>query len=1659
MQIKSLKGVVLTCILLASLQGVSQPPSLPQGASGKGASIATTGTTMTITPTQARTWIDWQSYNVGAGHKVVYDQGPSHLTVNNVVGASMSHIAGTIDVKGGHAFLVNPNGIIFTDGAMVQGNMIFSTLPMDRKAFSDRGEILFNGSGLPHIGSISQSGTFESNGLTAFVGPHMALQGKIIAPLQIYAGNKVAAHLGADGLMGFDVTQAAHASKIEVNEVQGQYVIMSAGAVGEAVQSAIHIKGHVAARGMKEEGGHITIYGGDVTLHKTAHLDVDGAKAGGSIRIGVPQGYVKPNKTQLPFVRSLSVEPGARLSARSQEGPGGNIFLLAQQSASFQGSYDVSGLTQGGQIELSSRYNPVWNYEKVLMGGEKAGSLTLDPDTPVSIVWALTPGASNEILATALNQALASGHVTVETAAHPGTDGIVVSNALDGTGEGAAKKAITWSTNNSLSLIGPEIEINGHIIYTGGDGSTGKLNLKTTTEGTGVTGTGTLNFNGGHIRTFNIVPAAVPVAPAITIENDGGPQPVAYALIMTVEHLKAINDSADTLAGNYALDNNIDISGEAHWDPIGTDGAPFTGYFTGDDLHGGNHEIQGLTFTNNADYLGFFGKVETATIDHLGVTGASFNDVTGNYHGALVGRGIDSTIMHSYASGNVVGNQYVGGLVGWIENSTLTHSYASGTVTGSSNYVGGLVGRGIDSTIMHSYATGNVTGNQSFAGGLVGYSSTNTTIMHSYATGNVTGRVNHVGGLVGRAVDTTLTHSYATGNVTGRSLIGGLVGYSSSNTTITHCYASGTVTGQNDLGGLVGRVITSTITHSYATGNVTGIANFLGGLVGISHGSTITLNYATGNVTGTADYLGGLVGYSATNTTITLNYATGTVTGGNYIGGAIGWVNDVNTIHDVYSSGLVNGAAGNNIGGGQAVTYNVGDNGRIALADWFNVDSDIVGHFLDPRVLDEASYAENFVSPWAAVNGVILHLPDTAVPIVRSGEALFDVYAHTHKMPSVTLNGVDHTFIPPSKSFIIALQAGEDPGNTFHAGRNTFLITSAPEVNKVVIADAGLSVSALRHVSKPFADNAAILIHPGEALGSITVLSTGSFIADVAFTLDGNITTDNPVSLDFTGPVTLTSDVSLAGSRNYFTGTIDGPYALTLEGTTAELRGVIGGTTALRQLAVAQGVILGANITTTGTQTYSGAVTLGQNVVLSGPVIFNAALDGAHTLQLGGSATLAAVGQTTPLGQLTVDGNAIFGGDITTTGTQTYSGSVTLGQNVVLGGSVIFNGALDGAHNLQLGGNATLSAVGQTTPLGQLTVDGNAIFKGDITTTGTQTYSGAVTLGQNVVLSGPVIFNAALDGAHTLQLGGSATLAAVGQTTPLGQLTVDGNAIFGGDITTTGTQTYSGSVTLGQNVVLGGSVIFNGALDGAHNLQLGGNATLSAVGQTTPLGQLTVDGNAIFKGDITTTGTQTYSGMKTLQPLQGNEIRLQGVVEGLTLGGDVSYNEDHIFHNGEINYNENRLYYNNVEVLTQQPPEEPAGGGENEAPQGNDPVDEAPVEDEEQPMEEAEDEAEAEETPAEEEEDDEEAAEVEEVDAEAATTTPQQRTQLQSHATIAPVLARTAAIDKAVVRDNPSEEGGALSLGSVPSFEGAERSALNQAFEALEGDDDIGVAG
>jgi len=387
--------------------------------------------------------------------------------------------------------------------------------------------------------------------------------------------------------------------------------------------------------------------------------------------------------------------------------------------------------------------------------------------------------------------------------------------------------------------------------------------------------------------------------------------------IANAHQLQLIGMNATTLAANYTLANNINMTelmtqASGHWKiaagfvPVGGDAAtPFTGSFDGR-----GHTITGLYIDRTAtDYVGLFGYTAFgSSVRNVGLTDVLING--SSFVGGLVGQNI-GTIANSYVTGNVSGNTDVGGLVG-SNNGSITNSYATGAVSGTT-YVGGLVGEnGSGGSITDSYATdtGDVSGNE-WIGGLVG--DNNGSITNSYATGAVSG-TKYVGGLVGgNGFGGSITDSYAMGVVSGTlDYVGGLVGYNNNGSLIENSYATGAVSGSNYVGGLVGENSNSSILNSYATGIVGdewGTSGYAGGLVGYNRiGSRITNSYATGAVSGN-NLLGGLVGRNSDSSIITDSYATGAVSGNSFLGGLVGYNGNGSTIENSYSTGLVTGTS------------------------------------------------------------------------------------------------------------------------------------------------------------------------------------------------------------------------------------------------------------------------------------------------------------------------------------------------------------------------------------------------------------------------------------------------------------------------------------------------------------------------------------------------------------------------------------------------------------------------------------------------------------------------------------------------------------------------------------------------------------------------------
>ncbi|WP_201492785.1 filamentous hemagglutinin N-terminal domain-containing protein, partial [Rubrivivax sp. A210] len=465
-------------------------------------------------------------------------------------------------------------------------------------------------------------------------------------------------------------------------------------------------------------------------------------------------------------------------------------------------------------------------------------------------------------------------------------------------------------------------------------------------------------------------------------------------------------------------------------------------------------------------------------------------------------------------------------------------------------------------------------------------------------------------------------------------------------------------------------------------------------------------------------------------------------------------------------------------------------------------------------------------------------------------------------------------------------------------------------------AAANIAFAATVDGAKTLAVNSAGTVSFGAAVGGTTALT--SLATDAAGSTavnGGSVRTTGTQS--YGDALTLGADTTLQGSTVTNAAVLTGAgHALTVTGN-AVVGGAISG---VSNLAVSGSTAMGADIGTTGTQAYSGAVSLTQNATLAssgagaaGDIAFASTVDGAKTLALNSAGTVsfgAAVGGTTALTSLATDATgstAVNGGSVRTTGTQSYGDVIALGADTTLQGSTVTNAAaLTGAgHALTVTGDAVVG--GAISGVSNLAVSGSTAVGADVGTTGTQAYTGAVSLTQNATLAssgagaaGDIAFASTVDGAKTLAVNSAGTVsfgAAVGGTTALTSLATDAGgstAINGGSVRTSGTQSYGDAVALGADTTLQGSTVTNAAAiaGNAHALTVTGNAVVDAA--ISGVTSYAVSGSADLGADVTSSASQTYSGAVTLsggdRTLSGSTVSTASTLAGAGHALSVSGN-------------------------------------------------------------------------------------------------------------------------------------------------------------------------
>ena len=1113
--------------------------------------------------------------------------------------------------------------------------------------------------------------------------------------------------------------------------------------------------------------------------------------------------------------------------------------------------------------------NTVLTGSSVGFGSTLDGAYTLGIAGNASFAGAV--GGSTELMSLSVSGASAINGVSISTTGTQFYNGAVMLGAdtmLSGTALGFGS---TVDGAQALTLYG-----NGR--FGGAVGGTTAL--------TSLTVTGTSALNGGSVKTSGVqaYDGAATLGANATLTSTGGQVNFVQTLDSgaTARALSIVGDAqfGNVVGGSHAL-SSVSVSGSG---ALNGGAITTTGFqtYTGAVTLGAVSTLTGSTVGFGSTLNGAFG---------LAIAGG------GNFGGAVGGTAALTTLSVSGA--------------GALHGGTITTSGAqaySGAVTlgADATLHGTTVAFGATIDGAHALA---VTANGSF-GGAVGATSTLISLAVSGTSALNGASVNTVGdqsygGAATLGADTALTSSGGlvkfvqtlNSDATARAL--SIVGKAEFDSTVGGLNALASL-GVSGTSALNGGMVTTTGAQTYGgaatlgantvlTGSAVGFASAVDGAYtltiagnggfGGAVGATTALTSVS--VSGTSALNGGLV-----KTTGVQTYGGAATLGANtaLTGTTVGFDAAVDGVHALGITG--NASFAGAVGGAAALT-------AVAVSGTSALNGGSVKTTGNQRYSGVATLGTD--STVTSSTGLVKFgaTLDGAHSLAVAGNAEFDGAVGG----SIALTSLSITKASAINGGTVTTSGAQNyTGAVTLAGISPTVLTTGTGATFVSTLDGG---TALTIAGNAEFDGA---VGGTTALASLAV-SNASLIKGGAVTTTGGQMYTGAVTLAGVNPTVLTT-----GTVARFGSTLDGANALTIAGN-AEFDGMVGGTTALTLLAVSNAsTIAGGAVTTTGAQTYTGAVTLGgvSPTVLTGTAAtFGSTLDGANALTIAANAEFdGAVGGTSALASLAVTKTSrISGGAVTTTGDQTYTNAVALAgispTVLTTGTGVTFGSTLDGVNGLTIAGNAAFDGVaGGTTALASLAVSKtSAINGGAITTGGAQTYTGATTLGANTALtssSGLVKFGAALDGAHTLLVAGNGEFdGAVGGSTALTSLAVSkASAINGGTITTTGGQTYTGAVTLagvGPTVLTTGTgVTFAATLDGGNALTIVGNAEFDgAVGGTAALASLAVSKTSLIKGGaITTTGGQTYTGAVTLARLSPTVLTTGTIAKfGATLDG------------------------------------------------------------------------------------------------------------------------------------------------------------------------------
>ncbi|GAB2562332.1 filamentous hemagglutinin N-terminal domain-containing protein [Dyella jejuensis] len=337
--------------------------------------IQQVGAVTTIRQGSPTLTLDWQDFDIAPNQTVNFVQpGSSAIAVNRIFSSTPSAIYGQLNANG-QVWLINPNGILFGQGAQVNvGGLVASTLDLDDSTLASNTRS-FGGTGK---GSVINEGaiTIANGGYAALIGNQVSNRGVISAQLGTVAlggGSAVTLTFNNDQLLHVQVDRSTLDNLAENRQLivaNGGQVIMTAGAKDALLASVVNNTGIVRAQTVQNHDGTITLLGGmqagTVNVGGTLDASAPNGGSGGSIETSAA---------------NFNLASGTRITASAPQGRAGTWLVDPTDLTIDAASAATISSTLNGGTNVTEQTTATGASG---VGVQSAGAGDINVDAPIS---------------------------------------------------------------------------------------------------------------------------------------------------------------------------------------------------------------------------------------------------------------------------------------------------------------------------------------------------------------------------------------------------------------------------------------------------------------------------------------------------------------------------------------------------------------------------------------------------------------------------------------------------------------------------------------------------------------------------------------------------------------------------------------------------------------------------------------------------------------------------------------------------------------------------------------------------------------------------------------------------------------------------------------------------------------------------------------------------------------------------------------------------------------------------------------------------------------------------------------------------------------------------------------------------------------------------